>query len=87
MKVFIVDTSNKKEFININKSDYIKDIKEKIKIKKGINTDIYLHVNGIILEDNNQVNDYDIEENNCIIYTGTFRGGKKYNNISNVNFF
>lgn len=77
MRVVIVDSQNNKEIIEINQSDSIKDVKEKIKNKKGINSDdLILHINGVILEENDRVDDYDIEENSCIIYMGKFRGGK-----------
>ncbi len=77
MKVVIVDSQNNKEMIEINPSDSIKDVKEKIKNKKGINSDdIILHINGVILEENDRIDDYDIEEGSFIIYMGKFRGGK-----------
>lgn len=75
MKVVIVDSRNIKEIIDIFPNETIKAVKEKIKLKKGINTDIILHANGNILEDNDLVDDYDIEENSCIIFMGNFRGG------------
>ena len=72
MRVVIVDSQNNKEIIEINPSDTIKDFKEKIKNKKGIKDDIMLHVDGTILEENDRIDDYDIEENSQIIIMGKF---------------
>lgn len=76
MRVVIVDSTNNKEIIEINENDTIKSVVEKIKSKKGINSDIILHVNGSVLEEQDKVGDYDIEENTCIVYMGNFRGGE-----------
>lgn len=79
MKIMIIDSTNKREMIDINENDSISKLKELIKIKKGINTDdIVLHFNGEILELNQKISDYDIENNSQIIYTGKFRGGIPY---------
>ena len=76
MKILISDAKNNIETIEIHENEKISDLKEKIKIKKGINhDDIYLHFGGEILENEKTVGDYEIEENNQIIYAGTFRGG------------
>lgn len=76
MRVVIVDSTNNKEIIEINENDTIKSVVEKIKSKKGINSEIILHVNGSVLEEQDKVGDYDIEENTCIVYMGNFRGGE-----------
>ena len=77
MKIFISDTKNNVEAIEILQSEKIRDLKEKIKIKKGINnTEIILHFGGEILDDDQTVDYYEIEENNKIVYTGTFRAEK-----------
>ncbi len=77
MRVFIVDSQNVKEPIEISPNDTIKDVKEKIMNKKGINLDdIILHCNGVVLEENDKVDDYDIEEDVSIVFMGKFRGGK-----------
>ena len=72
MRVVIVDSQNNREIIEINPYDTIKDVKEKIKNKKGIKDDITLHVDGTILEENDRIDDYDIEENSQIIIMGKF---------------
>ena len=71
MKIIIIDSKNNKEEIEINENEYISDIKNKLKTKKGINSDITLHYNGEILEDNAIVSSYDIENNSQIFYIGT----------------
>ena len=71
MKIIIIDSKNNKEEIEINENEYIRDIKNKLKTKKGINSDITLHYNGEILEDNAIVSSYDIENNSQIFYIGT----------------
>jgi hypothetical protein len=75
MKIIICDTKNSIESIEVSKYEKVSDLKEKIKIKKGINFDIELHFVGEILEDSQTLDYYDIEENNIIVYTGTFRVG------------
>ena len=77
MKIIIADTKNGHEPIDVNQNEKVGDLKEKIKIKKGINFEIQLHFGGDILEDSQTLDYYDIEEDNCIVYTGTFRAGKK----------
>ena len=81
MKIIIADTKNSIESIDVNKYEKVSDLKEKIKIKKGINFEIQLHFSGEILEDSQTLDYYDIEENNYIVYTGTFRAGKMLLNI------
>ena len=71
MKIIIIDSKNNKEEIEINENEYIREIKNKLKTKKGINSDITLHYNGEILEDNAIVSSYDIENNSQIFYIGT----------------
>jgi hypothetical protein len=75
MKILIVDTSNKRETFEINKDDKVKVLKEKIHNKKGLNGDITLHFNGDIIDEEKAINDYDIQENDVIIYLGKFRAG------------
>lgn len=78
MKIIISDTKNKIEIIDIELYEKISDLKEKIKIKKGINYDLILHFEGAILEDDQTVEEIGLEENNQVIYMGTFRAGKNY---------
>lgn len=75
MKVLIVDTSNDREIFEVNPSDKVKQLKEIIANRKGINNNISLHFNGEILEDENLISDYDVEENSNIIYLGNFEAG------------
>lgn len=76
MKILIVDSSNGREILEVNENDNIKKLKEMICNKKGINTDITLHFNGVILEEEDSlIKDYDIEENANIIYVGNFEAG------------
>lgn len=78
MKILIMDSRNVRETIEIKEDDNIKSLKEKIKKKKGINKEIILHYGGEILEEDQKVSDYDIQENNVIVYNGQFRGGTLY---------
>lgn len=75
MRILVTDSKGKQEAFEINENEYIKDVKEKIKTKLGINLDIVLHCNGEILEEINKISDYDIENNSVIVYMGKFRGG------------
>ena len=75
MRIIIVDSKNISETIEINENEYVRDLMEKIKNKKGINGKIILHFNGEILEENETISKYEIEENSNIIYMGEFRGG------------
>ena len=75
MKILIVDTSNQRETFEINANDKVKALKEKIHNKKGLNDDIILHYNGDIIEEEKTIQEYDIQENDVIIYLGKFRAG------------
>jgi len=75
MKILIVDTSNQRETFEINEYDKVKVLKEKIHSKKGLNDDITLHFNGDIIDEEKTIHDYDIQENDVIIYLGKFRAG------------
>lgn len=77
MKVFIVDSKNIKIPIEVNINDTVKAMKEKIKVKMGINDNIILHLNGQIMDDDSKkLDDYDIEEDNTITYVMQFRAGR-----------
>ena len=76
MKILIVDSKNRRERIDINRSGYVRDIFDALKTKMGINIDIVLHFNGEILEENQKISELDLEEESVIVYMGTFRGGK-----------
>jgi hypothetical protein len=75
MKILIVDTLNQRETFEINANDKVKVLKEKIHNKKGLNDDITLHYNGDIIEEEKTIQEYDIQENDVIIYLGKFRAG------------
>ena len=60
MKIIIADTKNSIESIEVSKYEKVSDLKEKIKIKKGINFEILLHFEGEILEDSQTLDYYDI---------------------------
>lgn len=76
MKILIVDSKNRRERIDVNANGYVKEIFDTVKEKMGINSDIVLHYNGEILEENQKISDLDLEEESVIVYMGTFRGGK-----------
>jgi hypothetical protein len=76
MRILIMDTAGKREFIEVNQNDKVKDFKEKLANKKGINTDIKLHFNGDFLEDDKEISEYEIQEDEPVIYVHQFRGGK-----------
>ena len=86
MKVFIVDSKNNKIPIEINLNDTVKNLKEKIKVKMGINDNIVLHINGQILDcETNILDDYDIEDGDTITVVMQFRAGR-FLNIFNCKF-
>jgi len=76
MKILIVDSKNKRERIDINTNGYVKDIVETLKVKMGINTDIILHYDGEILEENQRIQDLGLEEESVLVFMGKFRGGE-----------
>ena len=72
MKLLIIDSHNCRKSINISESATVTQLKEEIKKQNNIKSDILLHFNGVILEDNDHLYDYDIEDNDQIVYTGNF---------------
>ena len=78
MKIFMVDTANRRKVVEVNENDKIKNIKDKIMAKSNISNinEIKLLFNGEILEDNETVNNYEIVEYNHLTYLGKFKGGK-----------
>ena len=72
IKIFVVDSKNNKEGIEIYENDNIKKIKEILSDKFGVNKNMILQFNGEILEDYQKVSEYEIEENDVIISVGTF---------------
>ena len=74
MKILITDTTNNRIQIEINENDFIRDIKKKI-IEKEIQDkigSIILHYEGQILEEDEKVSSYDIEEYSQIIAVKKF---------------
>lgn len=83
MKVFIVDSKNRKIPIEVNLNDTIENLKEKIKVKMGINENIVIHINGQILDcDSKILDDYDIDEGDIITVVMQFRAGRFLNIIN-----
>ena len=58
MKIFVVDTKNRRKIFEINGNDKIKNIKDKIMAKNNIDNinTIQLLYDGFILEDDETVN-------------------------------
>lgn len=75
MKLLIRDSKGASNPINIMESDSVKELKEQIKIKNNINGEIELVFNGIILEDDQSLQELDIKENSTIDYIGQFNAG------------
>ena len=76
MKILIMDTSGKSEYIEVSADETVKSVKDKLANKKGINTEIKLHYAGQILNDNDTISSYDIMEDDPVLYLLSFRGGK-----------
>ena len=78
MKIYVIDTKNRSIAIeNITESTTIKELRERITEQNIITTgQIKLIYNGNILEDDENLYYYDIEDNTTIIYTGEFISGK-----------
>ena len=69
MKIYVVNIKNKRILIDIKKDCLVKTIKYKILEEEG--NPIFkqiLHFNGDILKDNLPIDNYDIQENDVIIY-------------------
>ena len=78
-----MDSKNTRIPIEVNENNTVKILKEKIKVKMGINKDIILHMNGQIFEDDNKkLEEYDIEENSLVTYVLQFRAGSLINIIN-----
>lgn len=75
MKLLIRDSKGTSNPINIMESDSVKELKEQIKIKNNINGEIELVFNGIILDDEQSLQELDIKENSTIDYIGQFNAG------------
>ena len=71
-----MDTSGKSEYFEVNADETVKNVKDKLANKKGINTEIKLHYGGQILNDNDTISSIDIMEDDPVLYLLAFRGGK-----------
>ena len=78
MRVYVIDTKNRPIAIeNITEFTTIKELRKRITEQNIITTgQIKLIYNGNILEDDENLYYYDIEDNTTIIYTGEFISGK-----------
>ena len=76
MRILIMDTSGKSEYIEVNENETVKNVKDKLAYKKGINSEIKLHYGGQLLNDNDIISSLDIMENDPVLYLLAFRGGK-----------
>ena len=74
MRIFVIDLSNNREMFEINENEFVKDITEKLRIRKQIKGRIILHYNGDILEENDKVSSYDIQDNDALVFLGNFKG-------------
>ena len=74
MKLYILDSKGIREHIDL--SGYhskVKEIKNKMLEKNLVkSTEIMLHFNGLILEDDYSLEDLDIEEGSTLVYLGYF---------------
>lgn len=77
MKIFVVDTKSRRKVFEVENNQKIKELKDKIREKNGVNTNVSIELlsGGQILEDEETIEYYDIEEYNVLTYIGEFRGG------------
>ena len=78
MKILIIDSTNKRVLIDIDENASVRELKENLRAKKNINSEIILHYNGEILEEDETIASYEIENNSNIVYIGQFKGGMLY---------
>lgn len=81
MKIFVVDTKNRRVIFEIDYNERIENLKRKLKEKMGINinNEIDLLYNGLMLENNDKISDYIDEDEKeklpVINYLGNYKGG------------
>ena len=75
MKILISDSRGQIISVEINENESVKEFKEKLKQKMKITSEIVLHYDGQILEENETMAYYEVEEGCKIIYMGKFKGG------------
>jgi hypothetical protein len=76
MKLYIRDSKNETKTIFIMESDSVATLKNEIKNKFGIITNIELIFNGNILQENDQLSDLGITDEQTIEFQGQFTAGK-----------
>ena len=81
MKICIRNSKNEIYTIEIDESDYVKDVKRKITHKIRITSGFELIFNGMILEEDEPISSYDIEDHNTIEYLGISKSGSCIDNI------
>ncbi len=78
MKLFIRDSKNETKSIYIMESDSVVTLKNEIKKKFGITTNIELVFNGTILQETDNLSTYDgLTDNQTIDFQGQFTAGKQ----------
>ena len=78
MKLFIRDSKNETKSIYIMESDSVSTLKNEIKKKFGITTNIELVFNGTILQETDNLSTYDgLTDNQTIDFQGQFTAGKQ----------
>jgi ribosomal protein S13 len=76
MKLYIRDSKNETKTIFIMESDSVDTLKNEIKNKFDITTNIELIFNGNILQENDQLSDLGITDEQTIEFQGQFTAGK-----------
>jgi hypothetical protein len=77
MKIIVFSSNGTRIYLDVEPYDTIENCKAKIQDKVGIPpSEIVLHFNGEILEDDKTLDNYDIEENSIIIFLIKFRAGE-----------
>lgn len=79
MKIFVNDSKNNQFSVNLDLSDDIAKLKEKIISEKKVQGNIELIFNGMLLEDDDIVIRCGLEENSIINYIGEFPAGNNNN--------
>jgi hypothetical protein len=77
MKIIVNDSKNNQFSVDLDLSDSIKTLKDKIKSQKNVKGNIELLFNGMLLEDDDIVIRCGLDNNSIINYIGEFPAGKK----------
>jgi hypothetical protein len=78
MKIYIQDSKGKREPFDIDENDLVLTLRNKAIDRLRIKNDTQFLFNGNILEDNEALSTYDVEEGAIIIYCGAFIAGILY---------